>query len=173
MASKVIILVLYFLFYAVALNSSKAQFWKYILSLKWQIMFQYVIKRKWNNYYANWILNCCPLLFRRAWLGTSPGGQSVIESSPTARKLLHIPYQAYHKHTHATRFVPNWTQCLWLKTNRPIECNVNRSFYLGTFLYVGNLLFLRWVYLWFLWPPEVHYLFWFFSLIVVWVLMQL
>lgn len=128
-----------------ALNSSKAQFWKYILSLKWQIMFQYVIKRKWNNYYANWILNCCPLLFRKAWLGTSPRGHSVIEPSPIPRKLLHISYQTYHKHTHATCFVSNWMECLWLKTKWPIEYNVNRSFYFGTFLNVGNLFSLRWV----------------------------
>lgn len=171
-ASKVIILVLYFLFYGVTLNSSKPQFWKYILSLKWQIMLQYVIKRKWNNYYANFILNCCPL-FRKAWLGTSPRGYSVIESSPIPRKLLHISYQTYHKHTHAACFVSSWMEYLWLKTKWPIEDNVNRFFFFGTFLNVGNLFSLRGVYLWFLWPLVSIIFSDFLSLIVVWVLIHL
>lgn len=110
MVSRVIILVFYFLFYAVALNSSKAQFWKHILGLKWQIMFQYVIKRKWNNDDVNWMFNCCPLSLIKTWLGSSPRGHSVIESYPTPRKPLHIDYQAYHKHVHATYFVFNWAK---------------------------------------------------------------
>lgn len=50
-------------------------------------------------------------------------------------------------HVQATHFMFRWTKYLWYKTEWPVGYTFNRSFYFGTFLNVGNLFSVTWIFM--------------------------